>query len=61
MLGDIRDELNPRTAAVAVIFFVVAVLLCLLQAAAMRGRNRLVRRRTLTPRPSAGAVMETEA
>jgi hypothetical protein len=34
MLDDIRDELNPRTASVAVVFFLVAVLLCVLQAAA---------------------------
>ncbi len=61
MLDDIRDELNPRTAAVAVIFFAVAVLLCLLQATAMRVRDRLVRRRALPPRPATGAVMEAEA
>jgi putative spermidine/putrescine transport system permease protein len=61
MLDDIRDELNPRTAAVAVIFFVVAVLLCLLQAMAVRGRAYFVRRRATAPTPAEGAVMEVEA
>ena len=36
MLDDIRDTLNPRTASVAVIFFLAAVLLCLLQAVVQR-------------------------
>ena len=53
MFDDIRDELNPRTAAVAVIFFVVAVLLCLLNGVATRGRHHLLRRRSALT--SAGA------
>jgi putative spermidine/putrescine transport system permease protein len=45
MLDDIRDTLNPRTASVAVIFFLVAVLLCLLQAAAQRIHSYVALRR----------------
>ena len=45
MLDDIRDTLNPRTASVAVVFFLAAVLLCLLQAAAQRIRERIAVRR----------------
>lgn len=60
MLDDIRDELNPRTASVAVIFFVVAVLLCVLQAAVRHGRNYLVRRRGASQRLRTGAMQEAQ-
>ena len=45
MLDDIRDQINPRTAPVAVIFFLAAVLLCLLQAAAQRIHSYFALRR----------------
>jgi ABC-type spermidine/putrescine transport system permease subunit II len=45
MLDDIRDTLNPRTASVAVIFFLTAVLLCALQATAQRIHSYVALRR----------------
>jgi putative spermidine/putrescine transport system permease protein len=45
MLDDIRDQINPRTASVAVIFFLAAVLLCLLQAAVQRIHSYFALRR----------------
>jgi ABC-type spermidine/putrescine transport system permease subunit II len=45
MLDDIRDQINPRTASVAVIFFLAAVLLCLVQAVARRVHSYFALRR----------------
>ena len=61
MLDDIRDELNPRTASVAVIFFVTAVLLCLLQVAVQRGRAYVIRRRNVSQPSQTIAAMEAKA
>jgi putative spermidine/putrescine transport system permease protein len=46
MLNNIRDEINPRTSAVAVVFFVAAVVLSLLFAVGRRGWLRLRSRRS---------------
>jgi putative spermidine/putrescine transport system permease protein len=62
MLDDIRDTLNPRTASVAVVFFLVAVLLCLLQAVAQRIHSYYALRRfEPTKRAAVTPGIEVEA
>lgn len=62
MLDDIRDTLNPRTASVAVIFFLAAVLLCLLQAVAQRIHSHVALRRfEPAKRTPAASGIEVEA
>jgi ABC-type spermidine/putrescine transport system permease subunit II len=60
MLDDIRDELNPRTASVAVIFFVTAVLHGLLQVAVQPSRAYVIRCRNVSQHSPTIAAMEVK-